>query len=158
MLRQWPLAYLITFHTYGTWLHGHDEGSVDRRHNGYGAPTIKPDAAFAARRRKLMTHEPLVLTGDQRRCADAAMREVCAFRGWGVHAVNVRTTHAHAVVAASVPPERIMGDLKRRATRLLREGGLVAVDHPVWQEHGSTRWLWDARGLADACHYVVNGQ
>jgi hypothetical protein len=28
-----PLAYLITFRCYGTWLHGDSRGSVDRFHN-----------------------------------------------------------------------------------------------------------------------------
>ena len=30
-----PLAYLITFRSYGTWLHGDKRGSVDRFHNHY---------------------------------------------------------------------------------------------------------------------------
>ena len=158
MLRAWPQAYFITFHTYGTWLHGHTDGSVDRRHHGYGAPLIKPNPALAARRRTLMTHAPLMLSSDQRSCADTAMREVCAFRGWTINALNIRTTHVHIVVGAATDPERVMGDLKRRATMLLREAGLVAGDRPIRQEHGSTRWLWDDRGLHEACHYVINGQ
>jgi hypothetical protein len=36
-----PLAYLITFRAYGTWLHGDSRGSVDRFHNRYGAPLIR---------------------------------------------------------------------------------------------------------------------
>jgi hypothetical protein len=33
-----PLAYLITIRTYGTWLHGDEKGSVDRHgFNTYGA-------------------------------------------------------------------------------------------------------------------------
>jgi len=38
-----PLAYLITFRAYGTWLHGDSRGSVDRFHNRYGAPLIAPN-------------------------------------------------------------------------------------------------------------------
>jgi hypothetical protein len=38
-----PLAYFITFHTYGTWIHGDDRGSVDRHHNLYGTPMLPPD-------------------------------------------------------------------------------------------------------------------
>ncbi|MGQ0761444.1 MAG: hypothetical protein ACT4OT_05435 [Acidobacteriota bacterium] len=33
-----PLAYLITFRCYGTWLHGDERGSVDRKQNVYGTP------------------------------------------------------------------------------------------------------------------------
>jgi hypothetical protein len=37
-----PLAYLITFRSYGTWLHGDPRGSVDRFHNVYGKPRLPP--------------------------------------------------------------------------------------------------------------------
>ena len=35
-----PLAYLITFTTYGTWRHGDERGSVDRAHNAYRTPHL----------------------------------------------------------------------------------------------------------------------
>src|SRR5262249_42685946 len=35
-----PLAYLITFRCYGTWLHGDERGSTDRHRNQYGTPFI----------------------------------------------------------------------------------------------------------------------
>ena len=31
-----PLAYFLTFTTYGTWLHGREEGSVDRDNHVFG--------------------------------------------------------------------------------------------------------------------------
>jgi len=44
-----PLAYLITFTTYGTWLHGDPRGSVDREHNVWGTPFLDPDRARPGR-------------------------------------------------------------------------------------------------------------
>jgi hypothetical protein len=38
-----PLAHLITFRSYGTWLHGDKRGSVDRFHNQYKSPYLPPD-------------------------------------------------------------------------------------------------------------------
>jgi hypothetical protein len=38
-----PLAYLITFRCYGTWLHGDERGSIDRFHNRYKSPYIAPN-------------------------------------------------------------------------------------------------------------------
>jgi hypothetical protein len=36
-----PLAFLITFRCYGTWLHGEERGSIDRRNfNRYGTPDM----------------------------------------------------------------------------------------------------------------------
>ena len=48
-----PLGYLITFRSYGTWLHGDERGSIDRFHNRYKAPYLprraaKPDRALNA--------------------------------------------------------------------------------------------------------------
>ncbi len=37
------LAYLITFSTYGTHLHGDPRGSVDVRHNMPGTAVLPPD-------------------------------------------------------------------------------------------------------------------
>jgi hypothetical protein len=38
-----PLAYFITFTTYGAWLHGRKPGSVDRDHNAPGTPFLPAD-------------------------------------------------------------------------------------------------------------------
>ncbi|HLF67316.1 MAG TPA: hypothetical protein VI522_06820 [Gammaproteobacteria bacterium] len=40
-----PLAYFITFTTYGTWLHGNEKKSVDKHHNIYTAPLVSPSSA-----------------------------------------------------------------------------------------------------------------
>ena len=39
--RTQPLAFLITFRCYGTWLHGDERGSIDRRNfHRYGTPAM----------------------------------------------------------------------------------------------------------------------
>ena len=35
-----PLGYFVTCRAFGTWLHGDERGSVDRKHNRYGTPRI----------------------------------------------------------------------------------------------------------------------
>ncbi len=35
---EFPLAYLISFRCYGTWVHGDTRRSVDRKQNAYGTP------------------------------------------------------------------------------------------------------------------------
>ncbi|HUT29941.1 MAG TPA: hypothetical protein VMX13_09125 [Sedimentisphaerales bacterium] len=44
---QYPLAYLITFSTYGAWLHGDNRGSVDKNHNSYGSLFIAGNVGLA---------------------------------------------------------------------------------------------------------------
>src|SRR6266478_1713782 len=43
-----PVAYFITFTTYGTWLHGRAPGSVDREHNQPGTAFLPADVAEEA--------------------------------------------------------------------------------------------------------------
>ncbi len=40
---KFPLAYLISFRCYGTWLHGDKRGSMSRKQNKYGTPRIAPN-------------------------------------------------------------------------------------------------------------------
>src|SRR6266571_5033545 len=47
--RSQPLAYLITFRCYGTWLHGAERGSIDRRnYNRYGTPDMPANPKILA--------------------------------------------------------------------------------------------------------------
>jgi REP element-mobilizing transposase RayT len=155
MLSVHPLAYLITFRTYGTWLHGDERRSVDRRHNAWHSRDIGPQPSLEHRRRSLLKCEPVILSPAAREVVDRTIRDVCTHRGWPIRAVNVRTNHVHIVVAGAVTPEKIMGDLKKWATRRLRETGHTPPDAPVWSEHGSTRYIWDDAGYHEACAYVV---
>lgn len=154
-----PLAYFITFHTYGTHLHGAEGGSVDRRFNEINTPIIHRAPSLEAFEREHMNEEPLHLTPQQRQLLDATFREVCTHRRWLVHALNVRMTHTHIVVTAPEHnPERIMGDLKAWGTRRLRESDLAAGRTNIWSRHGSTRWLWDRPSFDGAVDYVLNRQ
>jgi hypothetical protein len=41
-----PLAYLISFRSYGTWLHGDKRGAINRFHNNYGEPYLPPNTMW----------------------------------------------------------------------------------------------------------------
>jgi REP element-mobilizing transposase RayT len=152
-------AYLITFRSYGTWLHGDERGSVDRRYyNRYGEAKIKPDADATARKAKLMKSDAFFLGTAERRVVDDAIREVCGFRRYALFALSVRTEHAHIVVGNSGKPERMMDSFKAYATKALRGAGLLGADVKAWSRHGSTRYLWTEEHIAKAVDYVIYGQ
>jgi len=153
-----PLAYLITFTTYGTWLHGDPRGSVDREHNVWGTPFLDPDRARQAAENRRLCHPPVRLDAQGRTAVERTILEVCAHRGWTVHALNVRTNHVHLVVSAPQPAGQVMNCLKSWAARRLREAGLTSAKGKVWTRHGSTRYLWRLREVAAACRYVTEGQ
>ena len=152
------LTYLITFTTYGNWLHGDQRGSVDRTHNLPGADQLIGDEERERQEFAALKHPPVTLDGPQRQVVADAIREVCRHRGWDLLALNVRTNHVHAVVVADAAPERAMVDFKAYATRHLRDAGLVPAEARVWTRHGSTRHLNDDQSVKLAVEYVVETQ
>jgi REP element-mobilizing transposase RayT len=153
-----PLAYFISFRTYGTWLHGDKRGSVDRFQNQYRSPYIPPNVRWHRSTREQMKAEPLILGGRQRRAIKAAIRETCKIRKWSLLAFNVRTNHVHTVVTAHRPSKVVLTAFKANATRQLREEGLWPYNFSPWTRKGSRRKLWNERSVANAIDYVLFGQ
>jgi REP element-mobilizing transposase RayT len=152
-------GYLITFRCYGTWFHGDERGSVDRRfHNRFGAAMIDEDPEKKAVKARLMKQEAYFLGAAERQVVGDAIAEVCQFRGYVLHGLNVRTNHAHVVVNNAGQPERIMNSFKAYATKALRSAGLAASNQKIWSRHGSTRYLWTEEHIATAVDYVLYGQ
>ncbi len=148
-----PLAYFVTWTTYGTWLRGDARGSIVGD-NRFGAPHAERDNARQRHDEKLLTHEPVRFGDAERTVVEATIREVCEHRDWRILALACRTNHVHVVVAGSATPERMMNQLKSWSTRRLREANLVEAEGRVWTTHGSTRHLFDAKAVASAVHYV----
>jgi len=153
-----PLAYFITFHTHGSWLHGRDLGSVDREHNEPGAPFLPADRDLESRRIAAMKSPPFELDAFQRFVVDSTLLEVCQFRHWELHAKHVRSTHVHGVVSANHVPERVMNDLKAYCTRRMREAGVLDQNTQPWSYHGSTRYLNASESVERAVDYVLHQQ
>ena len=154
-----PLAYLLTWTCYGTWLHGDPRQSVDMAHNIPETPYLPPDSVRFQRATTQLRDRPLQLDESARRIVTATIEAHCRQRAWELLAVNVPTNHVHAVVACpDVTPERAMTQLKAWATRRLRERGCVPARRRVWTHHGSTRYLWNERSITAAVDYVLEGQ
>ncbi len=154
-----PLAYLITFRTFGTWLHGDDRLSMDRHgKNIYGTPKVLPSRNLNSMMRENRTSTDFLLDGPCRGVVESAIRDVCSVRGYGLHPVHVRTNHAHSVVASSRKPEIVMNAFKSNATKELRLAGLVSADQQIWSRGGSTRYLWKPGHVEGAVDYVLYGQ
>ena len=108
--------------------------------------------------RALLAAPPLTLSEQQRGIVDATIREVCKYRGWPLHALNVRTNHVHAVLGAASKPEPILRTLKAWGSRRLAEQGAIPPGRPVWSRHGSTQYLWTQAAIELACQYVNEAQ
>jgi REP element-mobilizing transposase RayT len=151
-----PLAYFITWATYGTWLPGDERGWVEY-HRGWQLPNpIRELEAAAA-----MTEDACRLDPEQRAAVEAQVAETCRFRVWVLHAVNCRTNHVHLVVTAPVDPEVVRSQIKAWCTRRLKElarSREEAVRDNWWAERGSQRYVNDAPGLETVTAYVREAQ
>jgi REP element-mobilizing transposase RayT len=153
-----PLAYFLTFRTYGTWLHGDERGSVDRLSNVYNTPKLPADPRRLARNEGRRVLEPAALDAGRRDATQAAIRETCDVRGWSLCALNVRTNHVHSVVWAPCAAERVLNAFKANATRVMRERGLWRDERSPWSRGGSTKYLWNETSLEAAIFYVLHRQ
>ncbi len=153
-----PLAYLITFRCYGTWLHGDERGSTDRYHNQYGTPFIPRNVRWQDHNQAALKHPPVELDAARRSAVEAAIRDTCEKRGWSLQAINVRTNHIHVVVTAPCKPEPILSAFKANATRQMREDGCWRENYSPWSDKGSRRYLWKPCHVERAIDYVINGQ
>jgi len=150
------LAYFLTWTTYGSWLPGDARQWVHKR----GSAAIaycEPDSKRAQFARQLMEQAPVRLDSVERRAVGDAIRRVCAFKGWALGALNVRSNHVHVVVtAADEGPECVMVCLKAWASRRLNESRGDKARRRWWTRHGSTRYLNTPEALQRAVEYVVN--
>jgi REP element-mobilizing transposase RayT len=152
--KNYPKAYLITFNTYGSWLHGDDRGSTQRRPvDGESGRHLK-STRLREYRRELMTQAPMVLTTEQQQVVSDAIIEECTFRNWDLLEHCIEDKHCHIAVSGQKEPEEMMRMFKATATRKLREQGMVDKDRKVWARHGSTRYLWTEVSVGEACKYV----
>jgi hypothetical protein len=137
-----PLAYFLTWTTYGTWLHGYGRGAVDRDHNQYGEPYLEPAEGLRQYETKQLKQAPVQLNPRQRDLVETIIRQDCHYRGYHLFALNCRSNHIHVVVRTQdVPAERVMTQFKSYVTRGLREMGSFSGEK-VWTAGGSKRFLF----------------
>jgi REP element-mobilizing transposase RayT len=161
-----PLAYFLTWPTYGTWLPGDARGWVQYR-RGMQLPDPILEQEASAR----MTEDACRLDHQQRRVVETTIAQHCRIRGWALHAVNCRSNHLHVVVAANRHPDQIREQFKAWCTRRLKDlererrlGTSTSATHVDkirenwWAERGSGMYINDDDGLEALIHYVCEAQ
>ncbi|MCC6574001.1 MAG: transposase [Planctomycetes bacterium] len=158
MVREPLCGYMLTWTTYGAWLHGDERGSYNRKAKSIADHEVAPNPRLQKLRSDQLKNAPVLLDGPMRKVVRLAIEDACAFRDCKLLALNVRTNHVHVVLPLQMPAKRLLHDLKARATRALRDAGLVVRTDAVWTSGGSTSLLYGNKSLADAIEYVVKGQ
>jgi REP element-mobilizing transposase RayT len=155
-----PLAFFLTWTTYGTWLPGDERGWVDKP-----GDSRRADADLERAARSRMTEPCVTLDDQQRQIVERAIADHCRVRGWHLHAVNCRTNHVHAVVTAHTRnPDDVLDQFKAWCTRRLKDRQHAgspegfAIRSNWWTQRGSKRWLNDESSLDVAVQYVREAQ
>lgn len=153
-----PLAYLITFTCYGTFLHGDLRMAVDRRTNKFGTPFLQPNLFRFRGSQRRMKYPAYRLGKKHRVVVNQSIQETCHHRSWRLRASHVRSNHVHAVISASGPPEPVRQALKSYASRDLNRAGIEPLVQKRWTRHGSNLYLWNEESVQAAVRYVIDLQ
>ena len=145
-----PLAYFLTWTTYGTWLHGDKRGWVHRNESGVQSENSKLNQYVESN----LSDTPLKLTHQDRQIIEDVMREHADIKDWNILALNVRSNHVHLVIEAPVSPSEVMRQLKMWATR--KE---VNPDRKKWwTKQGDRKLLFTEEAVENAVRYTLEGQ
>jgi REP element-mobilizing transposase RayT len=153
-----PVAYFLTWTTYGTWLPGDERGWV-RHGKGYQMP----DPVIKSVAESRLTESVCSLNVQQREVVENTISRHCKIRGWQLHAVSCRSNHVHVVVTADRKPEDVRNQLKAWCTRKLKELQRSSkpndqVREKWWAEKGSRRYIGDEESLEAVVAYVLDAQ
>jgi REP element-mobilizing transposase RayT len=146
-----PMAFHITWGTYGARLHGSAKPHVDRDHNDYGTPFAPKDPQRERESRERMKSEPVRLTLEQRQLVEEAIRDVAARYGWVIHSIAVQSDHVHVVITAGREGEQLRDALKAVASRALNKR---FGSRSWWAEKGSAKYLYERDYFENARDYV----
>ena len=148
-----PIGYFLTWTTYGTWLPGDDRG-WNRKGEFENLPA-NPLLVETADAR--MKEDLFLLSAADRELVGQTIRDHCDFRGWDLHAINVRSNHAHVVVAASgYKPDKVASQFKAWCTRKLK--ATYPNRERYWTEGTSCRWINTVNELEKAIEYTLEAQ
>jgi len=158
MLDRQPIAFFLTYTTIGTWLHGREQGSVDKTHNKVGSLRIQPNAQRQDANEERLSNSKYLLDPPRRKIVLNTLKEVAVHRNWNLLAAHVRSNHVHVLINAIDSPEKLLNDFKAWSSRRLSEAFSEPNVTKRWTRHGSTIYLWTEDQLGDKLKYVIEGQ
>jgi REP element-mobilizing transposase RayT len=152
-----PLAYHITWGTYGTRLHGDGRGTVWRAQNEFEAPIVGRHDHWERLERTLLRFPPVVLTLEQRRSIEDFFLPLCERGGWHPIAIAAAPDHVHCMVRATQLGREVRRWMKTFVSQCLGKRWPLAKGQSYWAECGSVKWVW-TRPYFDRVFKYVNDQ
>jgi REP element-mobilizing transposase RayT len=148
-----PIAFFITWTTYGTWLPGDQRGWKRRGDAGIQPP----NPTYESSARGKMKESAFVLSVADRKIVADTIGRHCEVRRWQLHAANPRSNHVHVVVsAANYSPDTVSEQFKAWCSRKLKPN--YPRRDRFWTEKSSCRWINHEDDLESAIVYVLEAQ
>jgi REP element-mobilizing transposase RayT len=148
-----PIAFFITWTTYGTWLPG-DMRGWRKRNAGHRTPQPKLFEWCFERLRE----SPVLLKVAHRESVVTVVRRHAELRRWRIHALSVRSNHVHIAIEADAAPDRILAQLKANASRVLRSGDCPLANTRIWTKGGYTEFVYTENDLEVVVTYINESQ
>ena len=152
----YPLAFHITFGTYGTRLHGDERGTVDRRLNQPGDLIIGAEPDWERIELNKLRFPIREFDLAQRQLVESLIPDICARGKWDPVACACGKDHVHTLVTAQVDGEVIRKLLKRWLGQALATHIPLEPEQTFWAECGSVKWVWDAGYFERVKKYVLD--
>ncbi|HUQ69889.1 MAG TPA: hypothetical protein VM165_10220 [Planctomycetaceae bacterium] len=150
-----PIAYHITFGTYGCRLHGDPRGTVDRQHNQYLEPILSEDRQRELENQERLRFPPITLTAEQRIFIENVTPQICVRGGWTLHAVAAGPDHVHVCLTGDAEGKRIRNWFKRWLGEALSEKWPLLPEQTWWAEDGSVKWIFDEANFKNVVSYIT---
>ena len=151
-----PLAYHITFGTYGCRLHGDPRGTVDRQHNQYLDPVIAENWDRELANQERLRFQRITLTSEQRLFIESITLEICQRGAWQLFAVAAAPDHGHVCLSGEADGKRIRTWFKRWLGERLSSRWTLQSGQTWWAEDGSVKWIFDEMNFKNVVKYIVD--
>ena len=151
---EYPLAYHITFGTYGTRLHGDERGTVSRNQNRFGDPIIGKDIVWQRIERSQLKFAPVVLTEEQQEHVETAVPPICTRGNWEFHIAAGQPDHVHVLLTTPNEGKKVRKWLKRWLGEALSVVWPTVSNQTWWAEGGSVKTIWDHEYFANVFNYI----
>lgn len=146
MIMRQPIAYMLTWTTYGSWLQG------DRRGYVKDGMILPANEALHRANRASMSGPAVNLPARQRRIVEGALHEEGGALGQEVYAVTVGRAHVHLVVASGdLDAGKAVSHYKNAARLAVQGEGFTGR---LWTLGYSKRYCFDEQQLHAMIEYV----
>ena len=151
-----PIAYHITFGTYGCRLHGDPRGTVDRQHKRDLEPVIREDWNRELTNQERLRFPPITLSSEQRVFVEAVVGVICERGGWRLFAAAAAPDHVHVCLFGEADGQRIRTWFKRWLGERLSSKWPLKPGQSWWAEDGSVKWIFDEVNLKNVIQYIID--